>query len=562
MSDLPPVKKILILSANPKGTTPLRLDEEVREIKEGLRRAKRREQFIIESAEAVRYRDIRRAILDFEPQILHFSGHGIGSPAQEIEPDSGDRKLSLVPEYATESGGLVFEDETGHEKLVNAEALAELFELFSDKLECVVLNACYSEVQGRAIARNIDYVVGMNQAIGDRAAIEFAVGFYDGLGAGKSYEVAYKLGCNAIILAGLTEKLAPQLLTKKELASFSSTPSFYIERPPIEQNCYQAMMEPGALLRIKAPTKMGKTLLLERILDYASQLSYKTAKLDFQLADGSVLTDLKTLLQWFCVSVADSLNLEDKLDEYWRDIYGLNKNCTRYFQKYLLSVTDSPLVLALDNFERLFAEQELFGEFCFLLRGWYETAKQGERVGQLWKKLRLIVVYSTDDYPRLNTNHSPFNVGVLIEPPEFTPQQITQLAQLYKLPLDSQGVNELIALVGGNPYLVTHAFNCLKNQSLSLEELLKQAPTEAGVYSDRLHQLLWSLQQKPRLKEAFEQVVSSSKPVVLDTERGFKLKSMGLVQPLGDGYLTSYKLYRQYFARQLKYVPVWSEKSG
>ncbi|MDJ0589991.1 MAG: AAA-like domain-containing protein [Pleurocapsa sp. MO_226.B13] len=408
MSDLPPVKKILILSANPKGTTPLRLDEEVREIEEGLLRAKQRDKFTIKSPRAVRYRDISRNLLDFEPQILHFSGHGAGEE------------------------GLVFEDETGHEKLVDAEALAELFELFDDELECVVLNACYSEVQARAIARHIDFVVGMNQAIGDRAAIEFAIGFYDGLGAGKSYEVAYKLGCNAIILAGIPEKLTPQLLTKEDMACFSSTPSFYIERPPIEQYCYQAIMEPGALLRIKAPTKMGKTLLLERILDYASQQSYKAVKLDFQLANGSVLTDLKTFLQWFCVSVADSLDLEDKLDEYWRDIYGLNKNCTRYFQKYLLSVTDSPLVLALDNFERLFAEKEIFGEFCFLLRGWYETAKQGERVGKLWKKMRLVVVYSTDDYPKLNFNHSPFNVGVLIELPEFTQQQVTELTQLYQ----------------------------------------------------------------------------------------------------------------------------------
>ena len=335
MNDLSPVKKILILSANPKGTTPLRLDEEIREIKEGLRRAKLHDRFVIESSEACRYRDIRRAILDYEPQIVHFAGHGIiGSPEQEMEHDRGERKLSRVPEYATESGGLVFEDETGHEKLVDTEALAELFELFDDSLECVILNACYSEVQAKVIARHIDFVVGMNQAIGDKAAIEFAIGFYDGLGAGKSYEVAYKLGCNAIILAGIPEKLTPQLLTKEDMASFSSTPSFYIERPPIERDCYQAIMEPGALLRIKAPTKMGKTLLLEKILDYGNQQNYKTVKLDFQLANSSVLTDLKTFLQWFCVSVADSLDLEHKLDEYWRDIYGLNRNCTRYFQKY------------------------------------------------------------------------------------------------------------------------------------------------------------------------------------------------------------------------------------
>ncbi len=185
MSDLSPVKKILILSANPKGTNPLRLGEEIREIKEGLKRAKRREQFIIEMAEAVRYRDISRSLLEHEPQILHFSGHGIGSPEQEMEHDRGERKLSPVPEYAIESGGLVFEDETGHEKLVGTKALAELFELFADKLECVVLNACYSEVQARAIAQHIPYVVGMNKAIGDRAAIDFAVGFYDALGAGS-----------------------------------------------------------------------------------------------------------------------------------------------------------------------------------------------------------------------------------------------------------------------------------------------------------------------------------------------------------------------------------------
>lgn len=126
MSDLPPVKKILILSANPQGTTPLRLGEEIREIKEGLKRAKRREQFIIETVEAVRYRDISRSLLEHEPQILHFSGHGMGSPGQEMEYDRSERKMSPVTESATESGGLVFEDETGHEKLVDAETLAEL----------------------------------------------------------------------------------------------------------------------------------------------------------------------------------------------------------------------------------------------------------------------------------------------------------------------------------------------------------------------------------------------------------------------------------------------------
>ncbi len=187
-----PVKKLLILAANPKGTSRLRLDEEVREIEAGLQRAQKREQFILEQKWAVRPRDIQRAMLNINPQIVHFSGHGTGEE------------------------GLVFEDEIGQAKLVDGEALAGLFELFAEQVECVVLNGCYSKVQAEAIAQYIPYVIGMSQAIGDRAAIEFAVGFYDALGAGRQVEFAYKLGCSAIRLAGIEENLTPIIIQKLE----------------------------------------------------------------------------------------------------------------------------------------------------------------------------------------------------------------------------------------------------------------------------------------------------------------------------------------------------------
>ena len=184
------LRKILILSANPKDTSPLRLSEEVREIDNGLQRAKNRDQFKLEQKWAVRPRDIQLAMLDIDPQIVHFSGHGTGEK------------------------GLVFEDEIGQAKLVSGEALAALFELFADKLECVLLNGCYSKIQAEEIAKYIPYVIGMKQTIGDKAAIEFAVGFYDALGAGRSVEFAYKLGCTSIKLAGLSDSLIPVLHKK------------------------------------------------------------------------------------------------------------------------------------------------------------------------------------------------------------------------------------------------------------------------------------------------------------------------------------------------------------
>jgi hypothetical protein len=184
------VRTILFLAANPQDTSQLRLQQEARDIEDGLQRAKRREQFQLQQKWAVRTRDIQRAMLDFKPQIVHFSGHGGGEE------------------------GLVLEDENGNIKFVDTEALAGLFELFCEKMECVILNACYSEVQAEAIARHIPYVIGMNQAIGDQAAIEFAVGFYDALGAGESVEFAHKFGCSSIRMAGIPENLTPVLKKK------------------------------------------------------------------------------------------------------------------------------------------------------------------------------------------------------------------------------------------------------------------------------------------------------------------------------------------------------------
>ena len=181
---------ILVLAANPRDTSRLRLDQEIREIDSGLQRSQKREDFTLKQIWAARPIDVRRAVLDSKPRIIHFCGHGEGKD------------------------GIAFEDNLGNTKLVIAEALAGFFQLFADKVECVVLNACHSEIQAEAIAQHIKYVVGMGQEIGDIAAIDFSVAFYDALGAGKSIDFAYKLACNAIQWSGSLEHLTPILKTQ------------------------------------------------------------------------------------------------------------------------------------------------------------------------------------------------------------------------------------------------------------------------------------------------------------------------------------------------------------
>ena len=178
------MRTILFISANPTDTSRLRLDEECKKIEEGLVRAKYRDQFRIVSKWAVTDDDLRRALLYYEPEIVHFSGH------------SGVNGIGL-------------ENNMGECKEVSGESLAQLFELCPSHVKCLVLNACYSEIQANAISDHIDYVIGMKEKIGDRAAIKFSEGFYDALGAGKTFAIAYKFGCNAIDLHGIPENLTP-----------------------------------------------------------------------------------------------------------------------------------------------------------------------------------------------------------------------------------------------------------------------------------------------------------------------------------------------------------------
>ena len=175
--------KILFLAANPIGTNELQLDKEAKEIEEGLQRSKLRDQFTLVTKWAVDAETLRRAMLKEQPDVVHFSGHGEGQ------------------------AGLVLLGQDGKPKPATAEALAGLFEIFRN-VKCVLLNACYAEVQAQGIIKHIDYVVGMKRAVRDDAAIAFATGFYDGLGYGLTIEDAFKLGCNAI---------------QFEVASFSST---------------------------------------------------------------------------------------------------------------------------------------------------------------------------------------------------------------------------------------------------------------------------------------------------------------------------------------------------
>jgi hypothetical protein len=147
---------------------------------------------------------------------------------------------------------------------------------------------------------------------------------------------------------------------------------------------------------------MGKSSLMLRVLDRAAKLGYRTVAIDWEQTNQKFFHDLDKFMQWFCASVGKPLDVRVKLEEYWDDIFGANDNSSDYFEKYLLNGDDRPLVLAIDNFDRVFKYADIETDFCGLLRGWHERS----RSNKLWGNLRLIIVYSQEPYLQKDINQS------------------------------------------------------------------------------------------------------------------------------------------------------------
>jgi hypothetical protein len=324
--------------------------------------------------------------------------------------------------------------------------------------------------------------------------------------------------------------------------------TYYVERPPAEETCYDLIMKDNALIRIKAPRQMGKSSLLVRVLDYAEQQGYRTVFLSFQEADHTMFADLDQFLQWFCSNVAYRLDLPDKLAEYWQGVGGSKSKCTNYFEEYLLVQINTRLVLGLDEVDLIFGHKDITADFFGLLRSWFDKG----RILEPWKRLSFVLTHSQEIYIPLDVKESPFNVGTAVYLPPFTQAQVVDLLRRYGLIWQVEEVNKLMALVGGHPYLVQVAIYQLTQGQMSLDKLIKIASHEEGPYSDHLRRHRVNLEEHAELATAIKTIVATVDPIpVREVKEVFKLRSMGLVKVIDDQVMPLCELYRRYFGERL-----------
>ena len=326
---------------------------------------------------------------------------------------------------------------------------------------------------------------------------------------------------------------------------------YYVYRPPLERLCFQEILNPGALIRIKAPRQFGKTSLTTQILGYAHDHSIKSSVVNLQLVEGEVLERPETFLRWLCGSVAHELGLPSDLEKHWDGLFGAGYSCTDYFESYLLSSCDRPLLLVIDGFDELFAYPEIAMDFCGLLRAWYEQARYGSKQ-EIWQKLRLVISHSMEVELPLNLHQSPFNVGVPVELPGFDLHQTQEIASRYELDFAETDAQRLRQLVGGHPYLTQLGLFHL-SQGLEMRQLLDSAIAYDGIFSSHLRRQLQLLEQDAPLVQAMVETAKSPQGVKLHPSQAYALKGLGLVQFKAQQTVPSCDLYRQYFATVLDF---------
>lgn len=322
---------------------------------------------------------------------------------------------------------------------------------------------------------------------------------------------------------------------------------FYIDRPPNEALAYQVVTQPGCVIRIRAPKEMGKSSLVLRLLTFAEAQHYATVNLDCNQIDLDDLNDLNKFLRGFCLRVARELRIDPSLDTYWDEEIGSKLSCSFYFKNHLLKQLRHPVVLVLNEIDRLFEYPLIAQEFFPLLRSWYEEARRDSP----FQKLRLVVVYSTEEYAALDINRSPFNVGLPLRLPQFTQAQVQDLVRRHGLSWQEDEIRQLMQLVGGHPALIRIALYFVCCHGISLDELLQQSLGSGSIFHYHLWRHWLTLQENPDLAEAMALVVSAPEGVSLDPVLAYKLESQGLVRYEGDRVKPCCELYRAYFRQQL-----------
>ncbi len=320
---------------------------------------------------------------------------------------------------------------------------------------------------------------------------------------------------------------------------------FYIERQA-DNLLQREITKLGTTTTIRASRQTGKSSLLVRGVNHAKKNGSQVVTIDLQRMDTDRLTSPDLFLRDFAETVVRKLRLDaSEVNQFWGGSLGPQDKLTYLMEDYVLPEIDGPIVLALDEVDRLLS-LPFSTDFFGLLRSWHNS----RALDEAWDNLNLVMVISTEPYMLIaDVNQSPFNVGLKIYLDDFDEEQVFNLNHRHGSPVDEMDFPDFVKLLGGHPYLTRNALYSMVSENLSWADLQQSATQENGPFGDHLRRHFWLLRDEPELKTAFKQVVQSE--TSSDEMALFRLLQSGLVKGSGDAYTCRCELYRMYFRDKL-----------
>lgn len=506
--------------------------------------------------------------------IFHFIGHGV------------------FDERSAESS-LVLEDEEGNSLQIAGEDIGIHLHNHSS-LRLVLLNACegaraaahdiYSGLAQGLIRSQIPAVIGMQFEISDKAAIAFSSRFYEAIASGKPVDEALDESRRAIHAAqnGGTEWGTPvlylraqngNLFTLKSLppqptplpvvagtavtrhalplprlaptGTLKASSPFYIERQA-EKYAIALVRDVGLTLTIIKAGQSGGSSLVNRLLEAARHADKRTVQINFQRHfSHDDFDEAEKFHAQFCNVLTSLLEVEGKVEEFWQRYRNLSigDRCTYYLQYLLEQLDGQPLLLAMDEIDRL-ASTRYKSDFFAMLRNWHND----RAIEPDFERLDLVLLTSLEQHQLIDDSHqSPFNVGEVVRLEDFSATEITDLAARYGLSLSTEQIARLMALLGGHPYLTQLAFHHLAQGNVAVEKLLLHAKQSDSPFAQHLNGLYAKVREAAVLHEGVKKVAGRGEP---DEPTILRLRHAGLVYRQGNKVQFRCRLYEEYFREQ------------
>lgn len=322
---------------------------------------------------------------------------------------------------------------------------------------------------------------------------------------------------------------------------------FYIERPD-DDTCKQRVVAKGRTLLVSGPRQIGKSSLLARLYQQARDKQVRVVYLDFQILSNKELASLDSLLPSLANQIYDDLNLNNDPGTVWRANRTAGQNLTLYLRNEVIGAQMAPMVILMDEVDRIFKFPDYRDDFFALVRYWHTRRAVDPKLE--W--LNLVLAYSTEaSFFIQNENQSPFNVGERFDLHDFNRAQFDQLNSRHGSPVKNvKDADTLMDLLGGHPFLVRHTLYELALNKISVDDLIASAASDDGPFSGHLQYYMLRLLEADSLRQPLKSVLlNRSCP---DDASFFRLRSAGLVRGVDRmNAAPRCGLYAQYFGARL-----------